>query len=325
MSTLHNTLRAVAVLTVLLCVSAESGELQRKISGIPSRDHRKGDPRRGAASPHPWCRRWTNSTFQVVIACVGDSITYGDGSHDTHRAVDVFRRGRGNYPLAMKDFLLAAVKQKAASLGCHRSPTSDQIVVKNFGVPGATLTPSKHSYMKCGEYRGALEANATFSIILLGTNDSKGWQNVSYFLRYYKELIRNMRNKSPRIPLFVLSPPPCYFLPCKYVSQEERCMATSNISCSKVRREVRRSVHAVSRTFPNITYVDVYSSLVKRCPAIAALEKLLHTPRLHHNASFVASMVSSVFGDGVHPNRNVSAEIASIVATAVLHILLSST
>ena len=75
------------------------------------------------------------------LACIGDSITRGDGAHEAGRGSHVpFKRGivgRGNYPAALQ-----------ALLG-----TKDWLV-GNFGVSGRTAMPTGDAYTVCAAAPG---------------------------------------------------------------------------------------------------------------------------------------------------------------------------
>ena len=124
------------------------------------------------------------------VACLGDSLTRGDGAHESPsgRAVRG-RRGRGNYP---------------ALLGAALGDLSYR--VHNFGHGGATAS----SYRHFPEYARAKQWIQTNSIQLwmLGTNDSKDFDRKRY-VDDYRHTILNISMPPPRRhKVIVMSPPP---------------------------------------------------------------------------------------------------------------------
>ncbi|OHB63801.1 MAG: hypothetical protein A2168_07105 [Planctomycetes bacterium RBG_13_50_24] len=87
-----------------------------------------------------------------LVACVGDSITYGSG---------ISNRQYDSYP---------------AQLGRMLQKFDNQWQTQNFGVSGATLLRNGDlPYVQQGAYNQALSARPDAVIIMLGTNDSKSW------------------------------------------------------------------------------------------------------------------------------------------------------
>ena len=85
--------------------------------------------------------------FQIKIACIGDSTTYG---------YDIDNWSRNNFP---------AVLQKILGNG---------YCVNNYGCSGRTISSQgDHPYMKEAMYGKSIEFDPDIAIILLGTNDSK--------------------------------------------------------------------------------------------------------------------------------------------------------
>ena len=68
---------------------------------------------------------------ELLIACIGDSITFGDASHETNRKR---KRREGNYPMMFRQHV-------ADRLG----PNSSSLVVYNFGV-GSKAVAHRHNY-----------------------------------------------------------------------------------------------------------------------------------------------------------------------------------
>jgi acyl-CoA thioesterase-1 len=100
-----------------------------------------------------------------LVACVGDSITYGSGISD---------RQNDSYPAQLSRML-----QKFDS----------QWQAQNYGVSGATLLRNGDlPYIQQGAYNQALAAEPDAVVIMLGTNDSKSW-NWVYKDQYVSDYI----------------------------------------------------------------------------------------------------------------------------------------
>lgn len=113
---------------------------------------------------------------RIIVACVGDSITYGSGV----RA----HRGTQSYPARLQQLL------------------GDSFQVLNYGLPGRTLLSSgDRPYIQEMNYRKSQAVQADIYILMLGTNDSKpfNWNQQRYrkelseFVQRYKETARVSR------------------------------------------------------------------------------------------------------------------------------------
>ena len=132
----------------------------------------------------------------VRIACVGDSITRGDATHELgvkasakQRSQLRARAGRGNYPTLL-----------GAKIG-------GAVDVRNFGHGGATGTHGKAlSYTALPECAAARPFAPHVSLWMLGTNDSKEW-NASRFARDLAADVAQSACGAAHVAL-LLSPPP---------------------------------------------------------------------------------------------------------------------
>jgi lysophospholipase L1-like esterase len=122
-------------------------------------------------------------TSRIRVACVGDSITEGEGIDDPAL----------RYP---------------AKLGALLGERYD---VRNFGVGGATMLDSgDRPYRKQGEFRRALGFRPDVVVIALGTNDSKpwNWSQSASFVADAKTLVDAFREVNPRARVFLCRPAP---------------------------------------------------------------------------------------------------------------------
>ena len=122
----------------------------------------------------------------TVIACVGDSITFGAG---------VEKREENNYPKVLGELL------------------GKSFETKNFGRSGATLLKQGDlPYWKTKEFENASASNPDIVVIKLGTNDSKpqNWQHKDQFVSDAKALVLHFRNLPSKPAVHVCLPVPVY-------------------------------------------------------------------------------------------------------------------
>jgi lysophospholipase L1-like esterase len=107
-----------------------------------------------------------------LVACVGDSITYGSGIAD---------RTHDSYPAQLERMLK------------EFDPAWE---VENFGVSGATLlSKGDRPYIRESAYQNALASHPDIVIIKLGTNDSKpqNWAHADEYVSDYIAMIEAFR------------------------------------------------------------------------------------------------------------------------------------
>ncbi|MFH0760033.1 MAG: GDSL-type esterase/lipase family protein [Bacteroidota bacterium] len=169
---------------------------------------------------------WQTAQAQVVkVACIGNSITYGDG---------IENRDRMSYPAQLQTWL---------------GPKYD---VRNFGVSGATLLKKgDYPYWQRTEYKAALEFNPDIVIIKLGTNDSKlqNWKFADEFIGDYTDLIDTFKALSSKPRILVALPVPV-FVPEKW-----------GIRDSVVRDQIIPKIKQVAKATKS-QYIDLYTPLL---------------------------------------------------------------
>ena len=117
---------------------------------------------------------------KIRVACVGDSITAGDGVSKGNR-----------YP-----------QQLGRMLG-------DKWDVQEFGVSGATLlNAGDRPYQKEYLFKRAVELKADVIIIMLGTNDTKpnNWALIDGFEADYRDLITKLTAPNTKPHIFIARP-----------------------------------------------------------------------------------------------------------------------
>lgn len=137
-----------------------------------------------------------SSTQTVRVACIGDSITYGDGVRDFTRD--------NSYP---------AMLGRLLGIGWD---------VRNFGVSGTTILARGDSpYMRTEACTAALAFCAGIVVIKLGTNDSKrprptapdapdNWKHRDDYVEDYLSLIEAFHRANQSARIFVCTPVPAY-------------------------------------------------------------------------------------------------------------------
>ena len=130
-----------------------------------------------------------SSRDKTIVACVGDSITYGTGVED---------RKEYCYPVRLQQML-----------------GTKEYQVGNFGVEGVTVQKKGNvPYVNDPVYEKSLKYDADIIVMLLGTNDSKkvNWKNAESFAKNYRELVEKYEKLS-QTPKLILATPPKVFPP----------------------------------------------------------------------------------------------------------------
>lgn len=154
-------------------------------------------------------------------------------------------------------------------------------VVGNFGLNGATVQKSTpKSYWRTSQYRKSKTFAPNIVVIMLGTNDSKsGNWDAAKFNADYRALVAEYWNLATQPEVYVCLIPPVY------------------------------SPNAFGPTFEP---VFIQNTVV---PAIREIATQTGMPLVDNNAPLLNH--PEYFSDGVHPNAQGAAIIASTVATAV--------
>ena len=124
-----------------------------------------------------------------LVACVGDSITYGSG---------ISNRDYNSYP---------------AQLGRILQMFDNEWQTQNFGVSGATLLRNADKpYVQQSAYNQVLSARPDAVIIMLGTNDSKAWNWVykDDFVSDYSSLIDAFAELPSKPKIWICNPVPAF-------------------------------------------------------------------------------------------------------------------
>jgi lysophospholipase L1-like esterase len=161
-----------------------------------------------------------------LVACVGDSITYGSGISD---------RANNSYPAQLERLLQ------------EYDPAWE---VRNFGVSGATLLSNgDRPYVLESAYRNARSSNPDVVIIKLGTNDSKpqNWAYKDEFVADYGRMIDVFRSL-PSVPeVWICKPVPAF-------------RVNFSIRPDVIRDEVLPFVEQIAEQ-KGVPVIDLYSAL----------------------------------------------------------------
>jgi len=169
---------------------------------------------------------WAATAQAKLIACVGDSITYGSGI--ANRTVD-------SYPAQLQRML------RQYDLSWE---------VQNFGVSGATLlNKGDLPYVRQAAFGNAQACNPDLVIIKLGTNDSKpqNWQYKAEFVRDYENMIDVFRALPSKPQVWICKPVPAFYV-------------NFSIRPEVIQDEILPMIEQIARE-KNVPVVDLYTAL----------------------------------------------------------------
>jgi acyl-CoA thioesterase-1 len=163
------------------------------------------------------CARAINGEGELRIACIGDSITFGDGAHDP-KYNSRTRSGSSSYPAELERLLAAALTDASnetrravgdATARCALpARTAGLVRVANFGINGATAAdhPRRYSFRAQREYGLALAWRPHIVVVMLGTNDGKSrqWRGADSYAASLLAIVNSFEGS----PLVILMTPP---------------------------------------------------------------------------------------------------------------------
>ncbi len=169
---------------------------------------------------------FTDEARARLVACVGDSITYGAG---------IANRGADSYPAQLQRVLRGY------------DPTWE---VRNFGVSGATLLRKGDlPYVLQSAHNDARACNPDIVIIKLGTNDSKpqNWAFQAEFVPDYEKLIDSFRTLPSQPQVWICKPVPAF-------------RENFSIRPEVIRDEILPLIEQIGRE-KNAPVIDLYTAL----------------------------------------------------------------
>ena len=159
----------------------------------------------------------------IRVACIGNSITYGDR---------IVNRMHDSYP---------AVLGRRLGTGYN---------VKNFGICGCTLmNKGDHPYMETWAWKAALTFNPDIVIIKLGTNDSKSfnWQHKADFKKDLQAMLDTLEALPSHPQIYLCYPSKAY-------------LTGSRINDSIIADGIIPLIRQVARK-NNLPVIDIYSAM----------------------------------------------------------------
>lgn len=122
----------------------------------------------------------------LVISCVGDSLTFGEGCSKP--------KYMNSYPGLLR-----------------QNPLFANYTVHNYGVNSMCVSKStgKDSYWKTKSFSRAMQSHPNIVVIQLGTNDAKSFNEVNY-RESYIEMIKGFQTLSSKPTVYISIPPPVY-------------------------------------------------------------------------------------------------------------------
>ncbi|MGP8202259.1 MAG: GDSL-type esterase/lipase family protein [Limisphaerales bacterium] len=132
-----------------------------------------------------YCGSWSSEAAQIVVSCVGDSITAGYALSNP---------GTQSYPAQLQTLL------------------GSGYTVGNYGLSGSTaLKQSDYTYWNSWAYTNSLNSNPNIVVIMFGANDSKSWNwNAAKFNSDYRALISQFQNLATHPKVYICYTPPIY-------------------------------------------------------------------------------------------------------------------
>ena len=164
----------------------------------------------------------------AVIACVGDSITYGVIPNTAGKQTE------GNYPAVLATLL------------------GEKYDVENFGKPGSSLTEKGVCYRNRDGYQLSLDAAADMYIIMLGTNDANKkneWDAVLYESDL-NDMVDAYRAASPDAVIFLMAPPAVF---------PDEVTGETTMDEERLRGEIRDIVAGVA-SGKQTGYIDLFAA-----------------------------------------------------------------
>lgn len=182
---------AIAVATAMAATAAATATAAANAmttapatAAIAAAAKRKADAGTAQSVAHSVATDSRTSRAAIVVACVGDSITYGSGTANPEFE---------SYPAQLQRLL------------------GDTYDVRNFGVGGSTLlNRGDKPYQKQGACAEALQSSPAIVVIKLGTNDTKpqNWKFREEYEADYRELIGRFKALPTRPKIYLCRPVP---------------------------------------------------------------------------------------------------------------------
>ena len=164
---------------------------------------------------------------KIVVACIGDSITYGGRVRDPDKE---------SYPAQLQALL------------------GNKYIVNNYGVKSATLLRKGNvPYWKTKEYQSALNSHPDIVFIKLGTNDTKLINRVHFneFIGDYKDMVQSFKQLPSHPRVVLLLPVPSF--------NTDTALISDSVNTRQIIPRIQRVAYDL-----NIEVVDLHMLLINK-------------------------------------------------------------
>ena len=277
----------------------------------------------------PWGQTAPVPPHTMRVACVGDSLTRGDGAHlggAVRRRIALF----GNYPMRLQQALIGDGGGSGGGGGAAKEAGAETWLVRNFGRGGSTAIagnqtvachgyttpvgtdtgarPHTRAYLGSTEFHAALQLLPHVVLLMLGSNDSTEpcWDGEA-FSRGLQELVHAFRALPSRPALVLLVPPA--------PRHDGAARAEFGIRGAIVRKEVAQRVRALVRSLaagaseaaaaPITTTASAATATAMAClPGTVHLLDMQRAFRRHGCADPASARCVALFAnDSLHTSR----------------------
>lgn len=175
---------------------------------------------------------FNSSASQIVVTCVGDSITAGYG---------LTNAGTQSYPAQLQTLL------------------GSGYIVNNYGNSGTTaLKTSDNTYWNSWAYNGSTNTNPNIVIMMFGANDSKSWNwNAANFNGDYRALISIYQNLATHPKVFICYTPPMY-LPTAFGTTFDPVFVENTVEPAIATIAAQAGVQLIDNDTPLINRSDLF-------------------------------------------------------------------
>jgi lysophospholipase L1-like esterase len=243
---------------------------------------------------------------EMRVACVGDSITYGNGTHLHDKARDI----EGSYPVELQQ-VLDREFELVSNSSLIDAPF--YVTVTNYGKGGRTAAdqPQKYSYRREAEFKQSLASSPHIVIIVLGTNDSKSrtWRGAAAFISDLDFLVKAYEALPTKPQIVLASPPPSLSTLGQIraaIIRDEIVPAVKKFVADLASRRQPRYVKGdpASSSLPPPVFVDLHAGFQSLFGAVLArptVDPSLWPKRAYLHGGDIHAPGVTYFHDGVHP------------------------
>jgi lysophospholipase L1-like esterase len=207
---------------------------------------------------------------RIKVACVGDSITYGELCTNGNVATQ-------SYPAQMQALL------------------GDEYKVYNYGVNGATMMKdASKPYTDQSAYSDSLKCNPDIVIIMLGTNDANGSNppKLGNFTKDALDLVETYKNLESNPKIYIATSATCYFTDAQPGIITDRVVPMQKFVAEQTGStliDIHESTKNIKNLFPDNLHPDVQGyGLIAGVMCAALVREKTPTPAITELASVYA-------------------------------------